>query len=101
MDNLFTVLHGTAMLGMAYIGYHHGNYLKKFINTPAIKPYKEKIGFTPTHFINEDRFCNLTASLSGILIGRILWPIAIPLSAMYIERIHGMAIRKIIKDMRS
>jgi len=100
MDYIFPFLHGSAMLGMAYIGYKHGTYIKKLVNTAAIKPYKEKVGFKPEHYINEDVFCNLTGLFSGVLLGRMIWPVALPLSALYLERIHGDAIRKFIKDLQ-
>ncbi len=100
MDHLFFALQASAVAGGAYIGYRAGPFIKRAINTPTIKPYKDKIGFSPTNIINEDSFCNISGSLTGMMVCRMFWPIAIPVSLFAIERDYGSSIRKFIKDAK-
>jgi len=99
-DSVISMLQVTAIIGSTWTGWRCRGYIKNMINLPTIKPYKDKLGFKPTNLINEDVFCGITGSLTGILLGRILWPIAIPYSLLMIEKDHGSAIRKFLKDTR-
>lgn len=99
MDSLFLALHGVAVLGTAYVGFCHGPQLKALINGPSLKVYREWITFNSNGFFNEDNCCRITTTLCGALIGRMLWPVTIPISAAYVERKHGDAIRAFIRRM--
>jgi hypothetical protein len=99
MDHLFYALQISAVAGMTYVGWRSRGYIAGMINTPTIKPYKDKIGFKPGSFVNEDRFCGIAGSLTGMVIGRAVWPIAIPVSMFFIEKDYGDRIRKFLKDI--
>ncbi len=99
MDNFFTVIHVTSMAGMSYICWNYGYVFKNIINISPFKQYKDKINFEENKWITEDIFCNLSSSFTGMLIGRMLWPVTLPLSMLYIEKRHGEAIRNFIRDI--
>lgn len=100
VDSVFTGLHVVSMFGMAYVGFQHGRYVKRLINHPVIEPYKRKfIVFDKHKFVNEDMFCNMVGCFTGVMIGRFLWPVCIPISAWYMEKRHGDDIRKMMKGL--
>jgi hypothetical protein len=102
IDFLFSIFHIISITGMCWIGWKQGKYLKKIINIPPIESYKNKIiNFNSTIIINEDIFCNIVSAFTGISVGRMFWPICIPYSIWYIEKLHGTVIRKIIKDIHN
>lgn len=100
VETIITGLQLASMAGSCWLGYRSGPYIKRIINTPPVKQYKDKIGFTSSDIINEDMFCSLTGSLVGVCIGRLLWPITIPVVLVIIGRDHGPTIRKFIRDVR-
>lgn len=100
-ERVFLGIHLVSMAGGLYFGWHHGGYVKQTINTPLARPWKDRvISFRNSEFITEDVFCGIVGSLAGMLVGRVLWPIALPYSAWYIERSHGEAIRRTLKNMQ-
>lgn len=100
-ETLFAGLHLAGVMGGCYTGYKLGPYIKGIINTPAIKPYKDRIGFVKHDWMNEDRFCALSGSLIGAFVGRMFWPVTIPISLLIIERYHGPAIRKLANQLKT
>jgi len=91
VEYLFVSLHMASVVGMGYVGWRTGGpAVKEVINHDKIKAYKEKIiNFRQGDLISEDKFCSLTGALSGMLLGRILWPITLPYSIWFIQREHG------------
>ena len=101
MDKIFYILQLSSIIGMSYVGWRSKDYIKSLLNTPYIKPYKNKLAFNPKHTINENNFCGLIGSLSGMFIGRIAWPIALPISLLVIEKDYGSDIKMFINSIRN
>ena len=88
VEYLFVSLHFASVVGMGYVGWKAGGPLvKETLNSERVKPYREKIiNFRSGDLMSEDNFCSLTGALSGMLIGRILWPITLPYCIWFIQR---------------
>lgn len=101
MENIFKVVKTFSVLGMSYVGWNYGSYIKHCINTPTVKPYKDKvIIFNDNSVFNENVFCSTTSSLCGMLLGRVLWPVCIPFIFYDVETRHGSNIRKFLKELK-
>jgi hypothetical protein len=101
MDSIFIGLNAFSMIGCVYIGYTKRQYIKNIINSPSILPYKNKLNLSDNNFINEDKFCGITGGLTGLFIGRLIWPITIPIILLTIENDYGKQIRKFIKEIKN
>lgn len=98
MDNIFFMIHITSMAGAGYLGYKVGYILKNVVNIEPIKTYKDRLGFEDSYIMTEDRFCNAVTGLCGVLVGRLFWPVTLPLTVLYTEKVYGDVIRQIIKE---
>jgi hypothetical protein len=98
LDTLFTIISCASVSGMAYTCYQYGPILQQKINDSSLKKYKDMIYDNKSNKIfNERMICNISCSLTGMLIGRYLWPVCIPFVLYDIEKRHGSIIRKLIK----
>lgn len=78
-DIIFTGLHLTGMACGGILGYNNGNILKDYaMKNKQLSPYLNKFLNKKSTYLNDELLFRLIASGTGIIIGRIAWPITIP-----------------------
>jgi hypothetical protein len=101
VDTIITVLYSCSAISGLYVGWRNGYIVKNIMNHPQIKPYKDKLmPFDKNNIATEDIVCNMSGSLTGLIIGRYIWPIFIPYSVFYIGKHHGKSISSFFKSIK-
>lgn len=102
LDYIIFFLQAVSMFGTSVITWKYGSLIKKVINTGTIKPYKDSIMiFDANSYISEDVFCNMISSLSGLYVGKTIWPICIPTILYNVEKKYGENIRAFMIELKN